>query len=140
MARTTTSFRLDDELRQKLQELAKSEGLSVNALVERTLREGLEVNEHPGIIFVTGPAGRRASVVAAPDVWEIISTWRWLEGSEEERMSTLIEDYALTEWQVNVALDYAAANREEIDNWIAENDRAYEEYQRLQAERQRLIS
>jgi hypothetical protein len=140
MARTTTSLRLDDELRQKLQKLAKSEGLSLNALVERMLREGVDLEEHPGIIFVTGPAGRRASVVAAPDVWEIISTWRWLEGNEEERTRVLIEDYDLTRWQVNVALKYAAAHREEIDSRIAENDRAFEEAEKAAQERKRLLA
>jgi hypothetical protein len=140
MARTTTSLRLDDELRQKLQKLAHSEGLSFNALVERTLREGLAVDEHPGIIFVTGPAGRRASVVAAPDVWEIISTWRWLDGTEEERMSTLVEDYSLERWQINAALSYAAAHRKEIDDWIEENDRIGREVARLEAERKQLLA
>jgi hypothetical protein len=110
-------------LRQKLQKLAKAEGLSLNALVERMLREGLEAEVHPGIIFVNGPAGRCASVVAAPDVWEIVSLWRYVEGSEAERMEALVKEYDLAKWQVNAALDYAAAHRDEIDEWIEENER-----------------
>ena len=140
MARTTTSLRLDDELRRKLQKLARAENLSLNALVERMLNEGILMEEYPGIYFETGPAGRRATITGGPDVWEVISTWRYLDGDEAQRMSSLIEDYGLTRWQVNAAINYAAANREEIDNWIAENDRGYEEYERLQAERERLLS
>ena len=115
--------------------------MTITALVERTLREGLAIEEHPGIIFNNGPSGRRAAVVGCgPDVWEIISTWRYLEGSEEERIAVLIEDYLLTKWQINTALDYAAAHREEIDEWIAGNERAIEEMERVAAERERLLA
>jgi hypothetical protein len=69
-----------------------------------------------------------------------MSTWRYLEGDEAQRMSSLVEDYSLTRWQVNAALDYTAANRREIEDWIAENDRGLEEFERLQEERQRLLS
>ena len=141
MAKTTTSLRLDDELRKKLSELARREGMTITALVERTLREGLAIEEHPGIIFNDGPSGRRAAVVGCgADVWEIISTWRYLEGSEEERTAALIEDYHLTRWQINTALDYAAAHRDEIEARIKANEIAWQEMERLAAERERLLA
>ncbi len=140
MTRTTTSMRLDEELRSRLQRQAEAEAMSLNALIERMLREGLDIEDHPGVIFVTGPSGRRASVVAAPDVWEIMATWRYLDGTEEERIAALIADYGLTKWQINAALNYAATHREEIDARIEANDRGLEEFERLAAERQRLLA
>lgn len=139
MPRTTTSFRLDDGLRQKLQQLARSEGLSLNALVERMLREGLAMEEHPGIVFVPGPSGRRAVVKGGPDVWEVISTWRYLEGSEEQRIACLVKDYNMTRRQVEAALNYTAAHPDEVNDRIAANDRGWEEQERLERERARLV-
>lgn len=140
MSRTTTSLRLDDELRQRLQRAASAEGISLNALVERMLHEALAMDEHPAIIFETGPSGRRAVVKGAPDVWEIMSTWRYLEGTEAERITSLIEDYDLKRWQVEAALNYTAAYPEEINARIAANDLGWQEQERLERERARLFA
>jgi uncharacterized protein (DUF433 family) len=140
MARTTTSLRLDDELRQKLAQVAGREHVSVSALIERLIREGLAMEEHPGIAFNPGPSGRRAIVVGGPDVWEIISTWRWLEGTEEERINALIKDYGLTRWQVEAGLNYTAAHPQEIKARIAANDRGWQEQERLERERAHLLA
>lgn len=75
MGRSTTSLRLDDALRERLATLAELEGTSVTALVERFVREGLAVAEHPGIVFKPGPSGRRAALAGGPDVWEIASAF-----------------------------------------------------------------
>ncbi len=91
MTRSTTSLRLDDGLRETLAAQAGAEGITVTALVERLLREGLAIAAHPGIVFKPGPSGRRAALAGGPDVWEIASALRRISGSETERVRILCE-------------------------------------------------
>jgi hypothetical protein len=140
MGRSTTSLRLDDELRERLATMAQVEGTSVTSLVERFLREGLAVAEYPGIAFKPGPSGRRAALAGGPDVWAIASALRRTSGSEAERVSALAAEFGIHERQVALALSYAAAHYEEIEARIRANDRALEEEERVAAERKRLLA
>jgi len=139
MPRSTTSLRLDDELRARLANLAAAEGLSVTSLVERLLREGLAVAEHPGIVFQPGPSGRRAALAGGPDIWEIAAALRHTSGSETKRVAILAEEFGIRERQVVIALNYAAAHREEIEARVRANDLALEEAERVASEHQRLL-
>ena len=42
------------------------------------------MDDHPGIVFRDGTAGRRAGLAGGPDVWEVIGALRstGLEGNE----------------------------------------------------------
>lgn len=140
MPRSTLSLRLDEGLRERLAAAAEAEGTTMTALVERFVREGLTVGEHPGIVFNPGPSGRRAALAGGPDVWEIASALRHTSGSESERLAALAEEFGLHERQVVVALNYAAAHREEVEARVRANDRALEEAERVAAERQRLLA
>ena len=140
MSRSTTSLRLDDELRHRLSARAEGEGISVTSLVERLLREGLAVVEHPGVVFKPGPSGRRASLAGGPDVWEIAAALRHTCGTETERVRELAQGFGLHERQVVIALDYAASNREEIEARIRANDLALVEAERIAHERKRLLA
>lgn len=140
MPRSTTSLRLDDELRERLATLAEAEGTSVTSLVERFLLESLAVAEHPGIVFKPGPSGRRAALAGGPDVWEIASALRHTSGTEAERIRALADEFGLHERQVVIALDYAAAHEEEIEARIRANDEALEKAEKVAAGRQRLFA
>lgn len=140
MARSTVSLRLDDVLRARLAAAAEAEGTTVTALMERFAGEGLAVADHPGIVFKPGPSGRRSALAGGPDVWEIASALRRLSGSEAERVTALAEEFGLHERQVVLALNYAAANRTEIEARIRTNDRALGEAERVAAERQQLLA
>lgn len=140
MVKTTTSLRLDDKLREQLASRATAEGTTVTALIERLVREGLACSSQPGIVFKGGPAGRRAALAGGPDVWEVASAVPNTSGSERERIATLSEQFGLHERQVVIALNYAAAHRDEIDERILANDRALREVEALAAERQRLLA
>ncbi len=140
MSRTTTSFRLDDDLREHLLALAEHEGLSLTSLVERMLREGLAVAEHPGIVFKGGPSGRRAALAGGPDVWEIVAALRHTSGGEAERVGTVAAEFGIHERQAVIALNYAAAHREEIEARISANDFALQEAERVAASRLRLLA
>jgi hypothetical protein len=140
MTRSTTSLRLDDDLRKRLAALAELENISVTSLVERFLQEGLAVFEHPGIVFKPGPSGRRAALSGGPDVWEIASALRQAPGTEAERVARLAKEFGIHERQVVIALNYAAANREEIDARIRANDLDLANAERVSDERKRLFA
>ena len=140
MGRSTTSIRLDDELRNRLAVQAADEATTVTELIERFVREGLDCTAHPGVVFKPGPAGRRAALAGGPDVWEIVAALRDTTGSESERVATLAEQFGIHARQVAIALNYAAAHREEIETWVDANDRALAQAERVAAERQRLLA
>lgn len=76
------------------------------------------MEEHPGIVFVEGPAGRRAALRRGPDVWEVVSTLNANEGSVRATAEVL----AIPESQVRIALGYYADHAHEIDEWIRANE------------------
>ena len=109
-------------------------------LVERYVREGLAVARHPGIVFKPGPSGRRAALAGGPDVWEIASALRHVRGSEAKRLQALARQFGIHERQVTIALNYAAAHRDEIEDRLHANDEALEESERVARERERLLA
>jgi len=139
LGRSTTSIRLDDELRSRLAAQAANENTTVTELIERFAREGLASAAHPGIVFKPGPAGRRAALAGGPDVWEIVAALRHTTGSESERVATLAKQFGVHERQVVIALNYAAAHRAEIDARVDANDRALVQAESIDSERQRLL-
>ena len=140
MARSTTSIRLADELRDRLALAAAAEGSTITELIERFVREGLAAADHPGIVFKPGPSGRRAALAGGPDVWEIVASLRHAAGSEAKRIKMVANEFGIHERQVVIALNYAAANREEIDVRIRANDAAMDEAERVAGERDRLLA
>jgi len=140
VGRSTTSLRLDDGLRTHLTAAAEADGTTVTALVERLLREGLAADAHPGIVFKPGPSGRRAALAGGPDVWEIASALHHTGGTEAERVAALAEHFGLHQRQVVIALNYAAAHRQEIEARIRANDGALDEAERVAGERDRLLA
>ncbi len=140
MARSTTSVRLDDELRDRLAATAAAEGTTVTELIERFAREGLASAAHPGIVFKPGPSGRRAALAGGPDLWEIAAALRHITGHEAQRVAALAEQFGLHERQVVIALNYAAAHRDDIEERIRANDRALAEAERIATERERLLA
>jgi hypothetical protein len=140
MARSTTSIRLDDKLRERLAAAAAAECTTITELIERFVREGLASSAHPGIVFKPGPSGRRAALAGGPDVWEIAAALRHVTGSETKRVKALAAQFGLHERQIVLALNYAAANRDEIDQRIRANDEGLAEAERVAAERERLLA
>jgi hypothetical protein len=140
MPRSTTSLRLSDEVRERLATTARAEGTSLTALIERFIEEGLAVLDHPGIVFKSGPAGRRAALAGGPDVWEVASALRHTTGTEAARVAALAVEFGIDERQVEMALRYAAAHRDEVEARMRANDRALEEAERIAAERVRLLA
>jgi Ribbon-helix-helix protein, copG family len=140
MARSTTSVRLDDTLRKQLAAAAAAEHTTVSELIERFVREGLASAAHPGIVFKSGPSGRRAVLAGGPDVWELAAALQQVPGSQAERIAAVADQFGLHERQVVIALNYAAAHRDEIDARSHANNAALAEAERVAAERDRLLA
>jgi hypothetical protein len=60
MATRTRSFRLGEDLLERLAEHAANTGETASALAARYLGEGLRMDAHPFVAFVSRPSGRRA--------------------------------------------------------------------------------
>ena len=83
------------------------------------------MGEYPGIVFVEGPAGRRAALAAYQglDIWQVVSTLHDNDGDVADTADVL----NLPESEVRLALAYYADHRAEIDEWIRANDELYEQ-------------
>lgn len=139
-ASRATSYRLDPEIKARLEEQARAEGISERALLERLIVEGLATLRHPGIVYRDGPTGRRAALAGGADVWEIVSALRHTKGRERERLTQLAEQFGQHPAQIRVALDFAALHREEIDARVEANDAALEAVRVLAEERAKLMA
>ena len=125
---TPRSVRLSDDVLARLSDLAGRRGTSVSSTIERLLDEALRRETHPGITFRDGPSGRRAGLVAGPDVDEVIRTLRTnqSEGAADV-IATVADLLALTESQVRAAVAYYADHRGEVDERIEATQRAADE-------------
>jgi hypothetical protein len=108
---------------------AQRRGEAKSRTAERLIDEGLRMEDHPGIVFRDGPAGRRAALAGGPDVWEVIGTLKEMGPPKDQAIAATAEWGNLSQAQVNAALSYYVDFREEVDEKIAHN--------RQEAERQK---
>ena len=125
------STRYRRETLERLERRASREGDSRSALIQRYVAEGLEMDEHPGIMFRPGPAGRRPGLVGGPDIWEVIAVHRSFD--DPRRTAEWLDQPATA---VETALRYYETHRDEIDAWIERNEEAAEAAERVWRARQ----
>jgi len=129
------TFRLPEPTLQRLDSRAHQIRETRTGLAERYLEEGLRMDEHPGIGFVDGPAGRRAVLVGTGlDVWEVIATVKQNRGS----VAAAARYLELPEGRLKEAVRYYAAFPSEVDDWL-ERQAAVAERERGAARRERAI-
>jgi hypothetical protein len=110
------SFRFSEETLSRLEARAHEIRETRTGLAERYVEEGLRMDEHPGIGFADGPAGRRAILLGTGlDVWEVFATIRQPSGSMEAAARYL----ELPVSAVRVAVRYSAAFPDEIEDLLA---------------------
>lgn len=99
------------------------------------------MSEHPSVVFRDGPTGRRAVLVAGPDVWEVIRAVKSARANEKsfsaERVVRLVaRNTGTPEAAVRAAIRYWSQYPDEIDSQIhladEAEERAYEAWQREQ--------
>ena len=87
------------------------------------------MDEHPGVIFRDGPAGRRAALVGGPDVWEIIRAVRSARAAEpgldETGILELVSGNSGTAQRlIRTAVDYWSAYPREVEALVEHADTA----------------
>ena len=135
-----TSFRLPEELLERIEAESRSVGTSITQLVSSLLDEGLKTRRFPGIVYRSGPLGRRAALVGGPDVWEVIRDLAAAPGRGMDRVENLVVETGLTTASVMLAADFYASFPEEIDALIEADERAADEVRRQTRRRERLLS
>jgi hypothetical protein len=121
----------------RLDRRARRRGEARSRTAERLIDEGLRMEDHPGIVFRDGPAGRRAALAGGPDVWEVIETLHTTGLKGDEAVAATAEWGSLAVAQVRTAVGYYADFRDEIDERISRNgeeaDRQHAAWERAQA-------
>jgi len=131
---TPTSIRFDAPVSERLSSyVSRHPGLTRSSVAARYVDEGLRMDEHPGIVFRDGPAGRRATVVGGPDVWEVVRAVRAARRAEPElpdvELLAMLEDNTgVAERLLRVALDYWGAYPVEVDRMVEHADTAEAEH------------
>jgi hypothetical protein len=125
------SARFSADLLEKLDAHSGRTGQSRARVAERMIDEGIQLEEFPGIMFRTGPTGRRAGTVGGPDVWEIV---RDLKAAARDGSQTPIEAVAdgtgIDRAKIELAASYYAAYPDDVDERIRTNEGAAERLRR----------
>lgn len=113
MTTKARGIRVSDELDQAIRREADRRGRSWSATTQELLGEAIRMRRAPGVLFVDGPAGRRAVIAGTGlDVWELIATWQ-AAGESEARLR---ESYPwLSEAQLRAGLAYYRLYPAEIE-------------------------
>ena len=136
----STSFRISDTTKARLDSRAAREGTTATALLGQLIVEGIDQLDYPGIIF-RGPAhDRRAALAAGPDVWEVVARLQELDGSEEQRISLLSDESDLHPRLIRIALDYAADHADEVRARIERNRAMAERSRHTSKQREALLA
>jgi uncharacterized protein (DUF433 family) len=120
------SLRMSAQTLDRLEERARRHHEPKARTAERLIDEGLRMEDHPGIGFRDGPAGRRAVLIGGPDVWEVIETLRGAGLTGEKAVEATASWGSLPLTQVRAAVRYYAEYRDEVDERIRANRQAAE--------------
>jgi hypothetical protein len=130
---------LPEDLLARVETQARAEGRSVSGLVSSMLDEAVKTRRFPGIVYRPGPTGRRAAVAGGPDVWELARAVKEATGRPEQRIQRVARALGVPAATLRLAVDFYAAFPEEIDERIAEDERAAERVRELVERREQLL-
>lgn len=116
-------IRIDSETLRVLRERSAQSGEPIVRLAQRYIDEGMRLDRHPGIVFRTGPAGRRAVLIGGPDVWEVITAARSAPERGDALLDALAERTGTPREKILLAIRYYAEYPDEVDDLIARTDR-----------------
>jgi hypothetical protein len=135
-AKRTKSFsaRFSAEVVDLLDAHSERLGQSKARVAERLIEEGLRIEDLPGIVFRSGPTGRRAGIAGGPDVWEIARDLKGVaaEGATDP-IAVVVRVSGLDRQMVELAANYYAAYPDDIDERIRMNEQAAERLRRALA-------
>ncbi|MGH3446401.1 MAG: hypothetical protein ACRDQA_12870 [Nocardioidaceae bacterium] len=132
-----TPVRFPAPINDTLVDYAARAGKPKSTVVVQAVSEWLRMQAHPRVVFVTAATGeRRAALTVGPQVWTVAEAW--MQHDPEDRDPEVVaEAVDVPVPDVEAALSYWAAYRDEIDGLIERNradaDAAYEAWQQRQA-------
>src|SRR6266496_1620333 len=130
--RAATPVRFDPPVADRLASfVAANPGMSLSSAANRLVDEALRMAEHPGVIFRSGPTGRRGALAGGPDVWEVIRAIKSAHSAEprlnsDDLISLVSDNTGIALRLVNTVVRYWAAYPSEVDAEIAAADAAEE--------------
>jgi uncharacterized protein (DUF433 family) len=111
------SLRIPVETVKGIEEVADVANRDFSAIANELLEEAVRMRRCPGIVFTTGPAGRRATVAGTGiDVWEVIGEYRAFD-RDVRRLQRRY--HWLSEPQLRAAVNYYGLYPREIDERLA---------------------
>lgn len=118
------SVRIEGSLREAIRLQARRSGKPISWVIRELLDVAVKIERFPGIVFVEGPAGRRAHLAGTGlDVWEVVELLR-----EYGSVSALCRRFPrLSPAAVHVAQAYAEAYPDEINAFLESNARGVEQ-------------
>lgn len=117
----TMSARIDDWLKESLEEFWRARGERPSTGLRRVTEEWWATQRFAAITFQDGVSGRRARLRGGPDVWEVVAVWRDYAGDREGFYAHF--DPHVDRDSLDQALSYAERFPEEIDAAIGQNER-----------------
>ncbi len=131
---TPFSLRMDDVTHEALLRHAERTDMSPSKLVNRYVKEGLRMDAHPAISFVSTPQGRRAVLASRPRLQaiDIIGTWK----EERQDVAATARYFDVSEDDVRAGLKYYSAYKDELDDDIRRHLEAQQNFKRVLARRE----
>lgn len=140
MASTHLSVRVDESILERLDAEIMRIGRTRSEVAKTLIEEGLRMEAHPGIMFRSGPAGRRAGLIGGPDIWEIATAVIGLKRDGVFSPERVAELASISLERVSVALRYYAEYQDEIDEEVRRRDESSERRRAAWLREQALIS
>lgn len=136
---SSEAIRIESETLNALRERSAQSGEPIVRLARRYIDEGMRLDRHPGIVFRDGPAGRRAVVIGGPDVWEVIAAARSASQHGEGLVRALAERTGVPVERIRIAVSYYGEYPDEVDQFIAANEREAQQLERALENERRLL-
>jgi hypothetical protein len=131
MGQGRLSVRVDEALLERLERRSDRAGENKSRLAERFIDEGLRMEEFPGVVFRSGPAGRRAALIDGPDVWEIVGDIKRAQSRGRDPIAVIRRNTDLRPDQIQLAAAYYDSYPSEIDAFLRANEEMHERAQRV---------
>lgn len=134
------SVPISGELAERLRAGSEASEQPPPVLAASLIDEGLKSRQFPGIVYMDGPSGRRASLAGGPDIWQIIRALQEVPADQYDPVETICIESDLHERQVELAVRFYEAYPDEIDVKIDDNSAAAKLIDEMIAERERAIA
>ena len=144
--RPATPVRFDPSVADRLASfIAANPGMSLSSAANRLVDEALRMAEHPGVIFRSGPTGRRAGLAGGPDVWEVIRAIKSAHNAEpglssDDLVGLVSDNSGIPLRLVTTAVRYWAAYPGEVDAEITAADATEEAAERAWLRERQLLA